>query len=59
MVIAYALPSQDEIMAEIYEEADKINDIMDNKIENHPGLGDIDGYCYNSVESLEKCQTCS
>jgi hypothetical protein len=51
-----ALPRQDEIMAEIYEEADKINDIMNNKIESHPGLSDIDGYCYNSVESLEKCQ---
>lgn len=51
-----ALPSQDEVLAEIYEEADKINDIMDNKIENHPGLGDLDGYCYNSVEALEKCQ---
>jgi hypothetical protein len=38
-----ALPSQDEIMAEIYEEADNINDIMDKKIENHPGLGDLDG----------------
>ena len=51
-----ALPNQDEIMAEIYEEADNINDIMDKKIENHPGLGDLDGQCYNSVEALEKCQ---
>lgn len=51
-----ALPSQDEIMADIYEEADKINDIMDKKIENHPGLSDLNGYCYNSVEALEKCQ---
>jgi hypothetical protein len=54
--MANALPSQDEIMAEIYEEADKINDIMNNKIESHPGLSDLDGYCYNSVEALEKCQ---
>jgi len=51
-----AFPSQDEIMAEIYEEADKVNDIMNKKIENHPGLSDLDGYCYNSVEALEKCQ---
>lgn len=51
-----ALPSQDEIMAGIYEEADKINDIMNQKIENHPGLSDLDGYCYNNVEALEKCQ---
>lgn len=51
-----ALPSQDEIMVEIYEEADKINDIMDKKIENHPGLSDVDGHCYNSIEALEKCQ---
>ena len=54
--MANALPTQDEIMAEIYEEADKINDIMNQKIENHPGLSDVDGHCYNSIEALEKCQ---
>lgn len=54
--MANALPTQDEIMADIYEEADKINDIMNQKIENHPGLSDVDGHCYNSIEALEKCQ---
>jgi hypothetical protein len=54
--MANALPTQDEIIADIYEEADKINDIMNQKIENHPGLSDVDGHCYNSIEALEKCQ---
>ena len=52
---ADALPTEDEIMDEIDKEAEKINDIMNDKIESHPGLGDIDGYCYNSVEALERC----
>lgn len=51
---AVAIPSEDEIMAEIDKEAEKINDIMNNKIENHPGM-DLDGYCYNSAETLEGC----
>jgi hypothetical protein len=50
-----AIPSQDEIMDEIDKEAEKINDIMNDKIENHPGMGDLDGYCYNSAETLGKC----
>ena len=54
--MANALPTQDGTMADIYEEADKINDIMNQKIENHPGLSDVDGHCYNSIEALEKCQ---
>jgi len=38
----------------VYEQPDKINDIMNNRIENHPGLSDLNGYCYNSIETLEK-----
>ena len=49
-----ALPTEDEMMAEIDKEAEKINDIMNQKIENHPGM-DLGGYCYNSVESLDGC----
>ena len=30
------IPTQDEIMAEIDKEAEEINEIMNNKIENHP-----------------------
>ena len=41
-------------MAEIDKEAEKINDIMNDKIENHPGM-DLDGYCFDSAEALEKC----
>ena len=54
--VANALPSEDEIMAKIDREAERINDIIDQKIQNHPGLSDFDGYCYNSVEALEQCQ---
>ena len=36
-------------MAEIDKEAEKINDIMNDKIENHPGM-DLDGYCFGSVD---------
>src|SRR5512144_2618275 len=54
--VASALPSEDEIMAKIDREAERINDIIDQKIQNHPGLSDFGGYCYNSVEALEQCQ---
>ena len=54
--VVNALPSEDEIMAKIDREAERINDIIDQKIQNHPGLSDFDGYCYNSVEALELCQ---
>jgi len=54
--VANALPSEDEIMAKIDREAERINDIMNQKIQNHPGLSDFDGYCYDSVEALEQCQ---
>jgi hypothetical protein len=51
---AVALPTEDEMMAEIDKEAERINDIMNDKIENHPGMN-LDGYCYNSAEALETC----
>jgi hypothetical protein len=49
-----ALPTEDEMMAEIDKEAEKINDIMNRKIENHPRM-DLGGYCYNSAEALDGC----
>jgi hypothetical protein len=52
--VSAALPTEDEIMAEIDKEAEKINDIMNQKIEGHPGM-ELDGYCYDSTESLEGC----
>ena len=55
-LIAYALPSEDEIMNKINREAERINDILSEKIQNHPGLSDSDGYCYNSVTALERCE---
>jgi hypothetical protein len=53
---AQALPSEDDLKAEIDKEAEKINDIIDQKIKCHPGLGDIYSYCYDSVEELLQCQ---
>jgi L-ribulose-5-phosphate 3-epimerase UlaE len=50
------LPHENDIMSEIDKEAEKINDIMDQKIKIHPGLGDIYSYCYDSVEELLQCQ---
>jgi hypothetical protein len=55
-LIAYALPSEDEIMNKIDREAERINEILNEKIQNHPGLSDPDGYCYNSVAALEQCE---
>ena len=55
-LIAHALPSEDEIMNKINREAERINDILNEKIQNHPGLSDSDGYCYNSVAALEQCE---
>ena len=54
---AKGLPSEDEIMGEIDKEAERINDIMDQKIKSHPGLDDIYSYCYDSVEALLQCQS--
>ena len=54
---AKGLTSEDEIMAEIDKEAERINDIIDQKIKSHPGLGDIYSYCYDSVEALQQCQS--
>lgn len=56
LAVANALPSEDEIMAKIDREAERINDIIDQKIQNHPGLSDFNGYCYNNVEALEQCE---
>jgi hypothetical protein len=53
---AKGLPSEDDIMAEIDKEAERINDIIDQKIQSHPGLGNIYSYCYDSVEALLQCQ---
>ena len=53
---AKGLPREDELMAEIDKEAERINDIIDQKIKSHHGLDDIYSYCYDSVEALEQCQ---
>jgi hypothetical protein len=54
--VANAFPSEDEIMARIDRESERINEIMNQKIQNHPGLSDLDGYCYKSVDALEQCE---
>jgi hypothetical protein len=54
--VANALLSEDEIMARIDREAERINEIMNQKIQNDPGLSDLDGYCYESVDALEQCE---
>lgn len=53
---AKGLSNEDDIMVEIDKEAERINDIIDQKIQSHPGLDDIYSYCYDSVEALLQCQ---
>ena len=36
-------------------EADRINEVMKEKIANGPGLQNFGGYCYGTAESLEQC----
>lgn len=37
------------------KEAEIINDIINDKIESHPGMGDLDGDSYDITEALETC----